>query len=498
MNPSEDILTNTLHRRNFFVVGFVLLILNAAVQELNIVSLNKLESGDRGTNEHNTSFTVQDSLLNDKTVTWDPLVDRLWLDDTGSRERPPAMILLTSYGWNRKNQTKALLEYSRQTRESELLDGIVNHPWFHPTAWTDIQDGNHTLRNILGLDDSNGTITTRFYLFLDQSSDCERHYPTYFSFDKNLDTSGGRINRTWNAVLPAQQTLDHPIWQSKFIQQLESLDQVKLIYFDCSMEMQPDFSAQRKEKGKPVVVAHLTATIARSDETIDMGLVPPLLNKAAALNATEVADIETCAADTDETRRPFYITYIGNYRSGPNGGRFPARYQFTEVHDNKRMFSLRYYKEEFAASSIGNLTYDQILKGSIFSGAPRGDNKYSYRFTEVLASGGIPIVMADDWMWPFRPELVNWEDCAVIIPEKEGGVKMLKYLAAMTLSERCARRQKCYEIYQKYIETGRKVVKGVIDGLELVALGHQKKMPGLHCDPAQPDSNDCNPERRRI
>lgn len=452
-----------------------------------------------------TAFTIKESLLNDKTVVWDPYVDRMWLDTRHEQNRPPAMLLLTSYGWNRFNQTVALSNYSRQTRESEFLDGIVNHPWFHPTVWDDIENGNGnvTIQSILGLNNNNNNeqitsnITTRFYIFFDLSSNCDVHYPKYFTFDGNLDTSGGRVNVSSNRMDNPHETLEHPIWKSRFITQLghQNLNQVKLIYFDCNPESDPTFAERRRQVRVPVVVAHITGTIARSDETIDMGLVPPLLNKAVALNQTEVESIYSCAADFDDNLRPYYLTYTGNFRSGKNGGRFPARAGFAQINDNKRMFGLRYFLDEFKESSIANVTYEDILKRSIYSGAPRGDNKYSYRFTEVLASGGIPIVMADDWMLPFRPELVHWDECIILLPEKELGLKMLKYIAPITAAERCERRKKCYDIYRNYIETGQKVIDGIVQGLELVALGFQENMTAIHCDPRYPDSDDCNPLR---
>jgi Exostosin family len=53
-----------------------------------------------------------------------------------------------------------------------------------------------------------------------------------------------------------------------------------------------------------------------------------------------------------------------------------------------------------------NLTYTDLLKQSKFAAVPRGDNLYSYRFTEVLAAGAIPVLFANpDWVLPFRTEL---------------------------------------------------------------------------------------------
>ena len=80
------------------------------------------------------------SLVNDKTLTWDPIMYRPWLDQNLSPgKRPPAMLMLSTIGYNQQNQTKAL-QMPRSIRDTELLNGVINHPWFHPTAWDIIRD----------------------------------------------------------------------------------------------------------------------------------------------------------------------------------------------------------------------------------------------------------------------------------------------------------------------------------------------------------------------
>jgi hypothetical protein len=93
------------------------------------------------------------SPLYDQTIDWDADLHRPWLDK--SAPDPPAMLLLTTFGWNQPNQT-AGLELYRGYRTREFLDGIVNHPWFHPTAWEDINSQRIEVSN-----------TTRYYVFLD-------------------------------------------------------------------------------------------------------------------------------------------------------------------------------------------------------------------------------------------------------------------------------------------------------------------------------------------
>lgn len=92
--------------------------------------------------------------LNDQTIAWNTTMSRPWLDD--SAEKPPAMILLTNVGWNHPNQTFGIRQY-RGLRTVELVEGIVNHEYFHPTAWEELNSGAMEISE-----------TTRYYIFLDE------------------------------------------------------------------------------------------------------------------------------------------------------------------------------------------------------------------------------------------------------------------------------------------------------------------------------------------
>ena len=105
------------------------------------------------------------SPLNDKTFRWSPATTKrhLWLEyeeqeqrnhsqlhgitttTTTSEqkqkttpksiiEKPTYMILLTNYGWNQKNWFRNKL-VPRCIRTSELIQGVIDHPNFHPTAY---------------------------------------------------------------------------------------------------------------------------------------------------------------------------------------------------------------------------------------------------------------------------------------------------------------------------------------------------------------------------
>ena len=128
-----------------------------------------------------------------------------------------------------------------------------------------------------------------------------------------------------------------------------------------------------------------------------------------------------------------------------------------------------------------------MLADSIFAAVPRGDCKYSYKFTEALSAGAIPVYLGDNWVWPFRAELVRWEECAIILPERDVDQTM-QALKEISPQHRCERRKKCYSIYKSYMETGVGTIDGLVEGLHRVAELDAKGLPhapysGYHCIP---------------
>ena len=130
---------------------------------------------------------------------------------------------------------------------------------------------------------------------------------------------------------------------------------------------------------------------------------------------------------------------------------------------------------------------------TIFGLAPRGDNKFSYRFTEVLSAGAIPIYHGDDFVFPFRPELIDWNKCAIILPEKDAGKTTLDLINDIPIKTRCMMRNYCYfGIYKKYVESDVGLIDGLVMGLEELAKGNKKPFAGVRCNSTSVANFDCN------
>jgi hypothetical protein len=158
-----------------------------------------------------SSLVERMSPLHDHTVTWDSDIQRPWLDP--SAPDPPAMLVLTNFAWNHPNQTYGIQQY-RGLRSAELYEGIVNHPWFHPTAWEDIQAGRMEISNL-----------TRYYVFFDFETCRESNYPRYgHGFMVNRDKGGGR----------GEDLAYNDFFFSKLFQaNLAKLQNAQSILFDC-------------------------------------------------------------------------------------------------------------------------------------------------------------------------------------------------------------------------------------------------------------------------
>ena len=112
------------------------------------------------------------------------------------------------------------------------------------------------------------------------------------------------------------------------------------------------------------------------------------------------------------------------------------------------------------------MTYPELLLSSQFVAVPRGDNLYSYRFSEVLSSGAIPVLIHNqEWVLPFRHEIVQWERCVVWI-NVEQIPETISILQNISISEQCQRRQYCYSIYERYMKNSSATIQGILDGLQ--------------------------------
>ena len=318
----------------------------------------------------------------------------------------------------------------------------MNHPWYHPHEWDDIEQGRREPRP-----------GVRYYIFLDLETCGDKNYPYYLNRTANIDQIGKRGRRG---------TLDHAVaiqtaLRSKIMQQNPGS---KLVIFDCLGHIRSDrveslFWTRENNQDERLVLASMSAT-PKDQMPGDMGLPPGPCLKCNLTNA-ELTAIDTCTDD-----RPYLLTFAGNFRAD-------IRKQLKELHNGKDvLIGTAQEIQQYMGSSNEKDGFRKMALQSQFAAVPRGDNLFSYRFAEVTGCGAIPVVYADDWVFPFRPELVNPTDYAVIIREADVA-KSMDILSAIPPEQRCRMRQKALTMYELYFKTGEGVIRGIVESLDLIA-----------------------------
>jgi hypothetical protein len=412
-------------------------------------------------------------------------------------KKPELRLILTDFGWNHPNP-KTAIQVVRLKRSRELLQAFINHPYFDPTFQFTTMANNKTA---IAKDASVTNI-----VMLDLETCFETNYPVYNNSNPmraNADTQGDR---------PYGESRYCPCWswkgcsfyinkvlQSHLFQQSPTST---LIFIDCGAEYHwrdnyPASLRRTIQTSHQLAYASISATYGMIREDTDMGLPPPAVYPVTLSDAEE-HDIETCQADTLPDKRNFFLSFIGADRYPVDHGTREALFQLNQIDQGILLMDTKTFEKQYK----GKHTFATIARASKFAATPRGEGMFTYRFTEVLSAGAIPVVHADFWCvcnllmyvckpcvelshllssmdihpinsthsWcsirvlPFRKELVDWTQCAVVIPEK-GASETLEILRSIPDQKRCQMRQKCYQIYQKYMATPEGIIAGIVDSV---------------------------------
>ena len=231
------------------------------------------------------------SLIHDKTLRRDPQVERLWLmqdqesdPDLSTIDEPPVQILLTNIGWNQPNQTYALQHHPRGFRETYLMEGVVNNPWFHPTAWEDIESGRTPISQDI-----------YYYVFFDKFQCMDHHWPQYGGDDEtSMDNRYGRTIRgdktCWR--LHECHDLEHLFNTSRLFR---STKNVRMVYIDCLAWGHTPMHTNVTNDW-PVSLAVMETIKEKIHADRDLGLPPPAI-KPVTLTPPQIAQIADCSAE---------------------------------------------------------------------------------------------------------------------------------------------------------------------------------------------------------
>jgi len=227
------------------------------------------------------------------------------------------------------------------------------------------------------------------------------------------------------------------------------LPHAKFVLFECGGHgPKPHFVVDRMLYNTSALVFASLSALVDQHQPQDIGLPPPAPHPYT-LTDSQRRSIQSC--ETETNKRTVLLSFVGNFRS-------QTRRALAKLHNGDDVVLTK----TRGVNASGFL--HQMALRSRFSACPRGDSLFSYRMTEVMSCGSIPVVYADKWVYPFTPSVVNWSQVAVIIPEARAN-ETLAVLRNISIAEECERRQRVVEVYEKYMKTPEGTIAGIVESL---------------------------------
>jgi len=144
-------------------------------------------------------------------------------------------------------------------------------------------------------------------------------------------------------------------------------------------------------------------------------------------------------------------TYLASFK-----GHFSheVRYSMRVLHNPEKGFI-------FVPKNASKYSYSDLLRTSEFGLCPRGKGLFSYRITESMQAGAIPVILADDYVLPFQ-EFLDWKTFSVIVPQAHWQY-VPEILKSITPEEINFLRKNLYFVYHNYFRDIRHHVIVAID-----------------------------------
>ncbi|KAL3761294.1 hypothetical protein ACHAWU_010207 [Discostella pseudostelligera] len=346
-------------------------------------------------------------------------------------------VVTTNYGWSSTSTHDAGKNSSRRIVTGEFYRSIISHLRYNASAWADLEKHPDPSRRLI--------------VFMDVDTCLEMNYPFYGTKDWLVNMEDGYPDRYWNSIFEDNCPL---IARASNSPALLANPDSRLIILDCSggshLHLTKACAGDNSTfQNDQVTVAYISIDKRRVRPFLHTGLPPPAI-KYANLSEVERSSVKMCK----------YRKYLFSFQGRDVGGR-------KDLFRNIEQFNGTYVKLLNQKSYLGDLhkggddsnNYIKILTQSVFAGAPRGDQLFSYRLSEILSAGAIPVMYNSEYLLPFHG-VINWTDCAVLI---EPGQDTLDIITAISPDRVCEMQNCALGAWDKYVSSRTGWVRGLID-----------------------------------
>ena len=361
-------------------------------------------------------------------------------------------ITTTNYGWTSSwASTQTSKSFSRRFLTGEFFSATQAHLRYNASAWLDLESNPDPIRQIIAI--------------MDVDTCIELNYPFYGGREwwRNLEFS--KRDEKFHSVV--RDSCDY-IAQAAQSPALKANASSRLVILDCSGSRRFYLHKTCSNPGifdnNQVIVAYMSVDkeSVRSKKAISVGLPPPAI-KSVDMTTEDRNGIDTCQ------KRRYLFSFQGRGGHGREALLKFDSYDDMYIRIREQKSYIGEIKTEVLHSDstpVSDTTnYTDVMKQSIFVAAPRGDNLFSYRFSEILSAGSVPVVYADGWLPPFNEKVVDWSKCAVFIPEKDFD-KTRDILLTISEEEQCNMQKCALHIWDNYASSRAGWLRGLIEVAE--------------------------------
>jgi hypothetical protein len=363
----------------------------------------------------------------------------------------------TNFGWNSPSD----LNFSRRILTGEVFNATLRHPKYNAKAWAELEEHPDPNRHIVA--------------FLDVESCVESLYP-YYGRQADWQYWNAERGRAWpgEALDSLYQSCDY-IARAASSKALQANPKNRLVVIECGgfpkdmvlATCNNRSAAFRDNLTDQVIIASYSQSTNNGRPGIDIGFPAPAI-KPVKLTARERQEVLNC------TKRGLLFSFQGRLdwlqKRKPMEVLDEDPDMYVKLHP---FYANESYQNDLSDPNSDKLDYRGLLLRSTFGGVPRGDALYSYRFAEVLSAGTIPVIYADEWLLPFGPAVIDWNEAAVFVREADYS-KTGEILRAIPMERICQLKRNGLEIWDTYLSTQ----QGWVDGLVKSALA-QAQTGGL-------------------
>ncbi|GKY97813.1 hypothetical protein MPSEU_000739400 [Mayamaea pseudoterrestris] len=158
-----------------------------------------------------------------------------------------------------------------------------------------------------------------------------------------------------------------------------------------------------------------------------------------------------------QQRRKWLLGFRGKIQATPHvyyhHRWLAAEYWLNDEHeDNDIIVDVKCQREQLPSGRKvvekdydNQFSYANFLWDTYFGFAPGGSGVGSFRFGEILSTGGIPVILPD-YVPPFAPE-VDWSECVIVVSEARI-IDLPNILRRIPLHEVTRRQEACWKLLQ--------------------------------------------------